>query len=147
MSEGACRSKGVSALGAGVLSLSRQKIDQQFAQRGGLLLLNPVSRAFDQVHAAKLAAGGGFHRLQRARTLIGAPIAFSGDETARHVHDAAGVCLQLRGTLHIGRIAIPLKAAAKRGSREFVAVHPEFIVGQPSTLDRKSTRLNSSHRR
>ena len=127
MSEGACRSKGSQNSGADVLSLSRQEIDQQFAQRSGLLLLNPVSRALNQVHAAKLTAGGGFHRLQRARTLIGAPIAFPGDETAGHVHAAAGVCLQLRGAVRIGRIAIPLKAAAKRGS------------------DRKSTRLNSSH--
>ena len=70
-------------------SLSADESQQQPNDFFWLLLLYPVSRTINQIGAAPLGAGAGFHSLKRAGRLIDAPIALARNETGRHIDRAA----------------------------------------------------------
>src|SRR5690242_12235365 len=57
----------------------RQELQQQFTDAFRLLLLDPVTRARNEVTAAHLRAGS-LHLLQVAGLLIDAPVVGAGDE-------------------------------------------------------------------
>src|ERR1700722_18517655 len=68
--------------------LSVHVLQQQTTDRLGLFLLNPMSRAIDEMRATPLRTSRGLHPLKGARSLIDAPIALARDETRRHIDGA-----------------------------------------------------------
>src|SRR5688572_25808293 len=75
-------------------ALSPQEVQQQPADRLGLLLLHPMAGAVEQVGADHTGAGGLLHALEGAGPLIDTPIALARDKDRRHVDRAAGKQLQ-----------------------------------------------------
>src|SRR6185295_15606950 len=64
--------------------LGFQEVEQQPRHCLGLLLLDPVSRARDEVAAPHPRAGLALHALEVAGLLVDAPIGGAGDEQRRH---------------------------------------------------------------
>src|SRR5665213_4259838 len=116
------------ALGLWSMPSMLQKLQQQPAYLGGLLLLHPVAGAVDQMAAYHVAAGGRLHRLEHARALIGAPILLARDETGGHIDGAARPYLQFSGECARGAAAIPLQAALESGAGIFGAVEGKLAV-------------------
>src|ERR1700740_3717846 len=71
------------------LSLPLQKLDQERAHPLGLLLLHPIAGAIDQMATEHSRAGPLLHPLEIAGTLVGPPVAFSGNEDRGHVNRPA----------------------------------------------------------
>src|SRR5258706_10527868 len=91
-----------------------QEVEQQSHHFLRLLLLDPVAGAVKQVGAAPLRAGAGRHALERAGSLVDAPIALARDEGRGYVDRAAVMLRQLFENL--GRAAaVPLQAALETG--------------------------------
>lgn len=61
----------------------------------GHLLLNPVSRAFDEAGAMQAPARSFLHDLESARHLMDAPVVPAGDEQGRHLERAASKYLHV----------------------------------------------------
>ena len=76
-------------LGSG-LPLLAQKLNQYSTYLLGLLLLHPVARSIDQMKTASLRHDNVAHFFHVTGFLIGAPVAFSGDKTSRHIDRATG---------------------------------------------------------
>ena len=70
-------------------ALAADELQQQTADCLGLFLLNPMSRAIDEMRATPLRTSHGLHPLKRARNLIDTPVALAGDETRGHIDGAA----------------------------------------------------------
>src|SRR3954454_12344964 len=88
---------GARSLGVAAARRPCHKSQQQVDNRPGLLLLNPVPGAVDQVAAEHAGADAGLHRLIDAGALIRAPILLARDEAGRDVDGPPGVGLELRG--------------------------------------------------
>src|SRR5262245_29088733 len=71
-------------------SSALQEVNDERAYPLGLLLLDPVARPVDEMRSDHARARRLLHPLQRARILIRAPVAPSGDEHRRLIDGAAG---------------------------------------------------------
>jgi hypothetical protein len=69
------------------------ELKQQVTDLLRLFLLHPMAGAFDEMTTDHARARDCLHRFVDARTLIGAPILFAGNEAGRHVDCAAGMSL------------------------------------------------------
>ena len=100
-----------------------------------------MAGAFDQVAGGHAAAGPALHGFEIPRLLVGAPVAFSGDEHGRHVDAAPREHLQFGVEVAHGAAAIPLQAALESGARIFAAVDLQLGIGQPCAgRDRRGRR-------
>src|SRR5205807_367723 len=79
-----CFSNNTAFMASSPLLLPPQKVDQQLAHMFRLLLLHPMPGAVDQVASHHTRACPLLHQLKIAGTLVGSPVAFSGDEYRRH---------------------------------------------------------------
>ena len=70
-------------------SVVAQKLNQQGAHLFGLFLLHPMPSPVEKMESHHLRAGAALHFFDRARRLIHAPIAFTGDILRRHIDRAA----------------------------------------------------------
>src|SRR5262249_26296467 len=137
----ACSCSGSQVLLVAVPSVSFSICSGRLAQRRfllalahplGLLLLNPVPRAFDAVAAQHPRACLVLHALEAARNLIGPPIAAARDEDRRNVDRPAGEQLQL-GVVGAGRpAAVPIETALEAGPLILRAVYPHLVLCHPS---------------
>src|SRR5260370_18279041 len=73
-----------------LLLLKPQKLDQQLAHPFRLFLLHPMPGAVDQVATHHPGARALLHPLEIAGTLVGPPVARSGNKNSRHIDGAAG---------------------------------------------------------
>jgi hypothetical protein len=78
------------------LFLSANELQQQPNDFLWLFLLYPMPRTINQIGAAPLGAGAGFHSLKCTRGLVDAPITFARNETSRHIDGAAGKRFEVR---------------------------------------------------
>src|SRR5260370_25455439 len=72
------------------LLLPLQKLDQQLAHPFRLFLLHPMPGAVDQMATHHPGARALLHPLEIAGTLVGPPVARSGNKNSRHIDGAAG---------------------------------------------------------
>src|SRR3984885_6758103 len=112
------------------VALSIDELQQQTADCLGLLLLNPVSSAIDEMRAPPLRTSRGFHPLKGARNLVHAPIALARDETRRHIDGAARKRFKLTDVFAC-QAPIPLQGALKSGSSKFGRIDRQLRVSEP----------------
>src|SRR5262249_50040784 len=79
-----------------MLTIALKELKNELADPFRLLLLNPVTGVFDEVHARHPRARGLRHPLERAGILIRAPVALAGDEHRRLIDGAPGQRLEVR---------------------------------------------------
>src|SRR5690606_12795661 len=92
-----------------------QELQQQAVHPIGLLLLDPVAGALDEVAGLHPGAGPGLHGFVGARSLVYAPVAAAGKEAGRHLDPAAGEQLETGRDALVGGAAIPLQPALETG--------------------------------
>src|SRR6516225_1144353 len=118
------------------LLLPSQKFNQQLAHAFRLLLVHPMAGTLDQVTTQHPRAHALLHPLEIAGTLIGPPIAPSGDEHRRHVYGPAREQLQLGGVDAARSAPVPLQAARERGALVLCGVDRELrLRRRPACCD------------
>src|SRR5437868_14761430 len=95
---------------------SVQELQQQPTHPIGLLLLDPVAGAVDEVYASDPRARALLHAVEGTWILIGPPVALAGHDHGRLIDGPSGKDLQVRVEPPARSDAIGLRAALKTGS-------------------------------